>query len=455
MSYREDREINIIDLVKCILKKWPILLIFALLGLALGCGYKAYSNHKAILAPENTQEIVGEQEIAQLEDALTDSEKRKVEITKGYNDNLIELDEYMENSIYYNLDCRRVENVSIIYMIDNGYTYNNNEDIHGSNLSAIVEAYKNYITSGGIDEDIYADDDSIPAEYLSELIRFNNNSGTPGAQDAVATINIKIYGRSGEEASELAKKLEEKLEAYQKNVSADVGDHEIKLIAENAGEISDDELKTYQSGVVAEWVNYQTQIETNTAAFSENQTALYKALTTDGETPVANETDESEISSVFDGMTKYAVIGLVGCVFAVCVIIAIIYIFSGSIKTEEEFSSVFRLFVLGNIRDEELVLANAGALLKKADAGDVYITTTLPDIGEGDFSSLMEGLGKDGIKSSFGVNALKNAEVLNTLSGYKNVIIAETVKRSRYEDVAKLLEILREQNINVIGVVIK
>lgn len=487
-NYKNNMEINIPDLFWNIVYRWKLILLVAVLGMALGVGYKVYSNvgiqrnMEALEANSGKAEISRDDEIASLENNLTELERANVDFALAYSEKLEERQRYKEESTYINLDADAINSVAIKYLINNGYTFSYQGEVQPNNATALKYAYMDYINNGMLISDIADALPDITTPYLRELISAGQSSDT----NAIEIVGVNVYGKDEAQAQRIAAEVEKAIGAYSKRVKSNVGEHELKLISDAEVIVSDPDLAAAQNSLDAVIIDYKTKIVNYRQAFSDAQKRLYDLLADKDadqkEQELADSVDESvaatEKVGLLDGAPKFGVLGCAAGVFLSCMIIACIYLFSGYVKTAEEFSNLFGLYLLGDYDeitegkskleklrrkqkwtlDEKraLTIANLKVLCQKYNINQLYLASTLhleKDAAK-EMDAIVNALHESNIEAVWGENVLRDAAAMELMSSFEYVVLVEKTNMSRYESVAQLLTARNEQNNKSLGVIV-
>ena len=119
----EEREIDLLDMIADILSHWRGLLVALLIGAVLMGGFsyvKSYRNIQSTPTVEEEPELDEmsvEEQLAQLEDSLSDSEKISVAATVDDEREYLYKDTYYRESIYMHLDPLNIARTELVYRI--------------------------------------------------------------------------------------------------------------------------------------------------------------------------------------------------------------------------------------------------------------------------------------------------------------------------------------------------
>lgn len=189
--------------------------------------------------------------------------------------------------------------------------------------------------------------------------------------------------------------------------------------------------------------------------------------------------------------TKYITIGAFAGIFLTICICGALYVLSSKLRRKGDMQDMFGISVLGEIRDEdrynrplaivdrfidslfekksaklssaermELITSAICLGSSKADAKNVYITGAGMDKRVEDLrTGLISAIEKSGVNNrSFSVatgkSPILSADSLKALSSSDYVVLVEKVASSRYDDIARILEICNKFGVKVLGSVV-
>ena len=119
----EEREIDLLDMIADILSHWRGLLVALIIGAVQMGGFsyvKSYRNVQSTQMVEEEPELdemSAEEQLAQLEDSLSDSEKISVAATVDDEREYLYKDTYYRESIYMHLDPLNIARTELVYRI--------------------------------------------------------------------------------------------------------------------------------------------------------------------------------------------------------------------------------------------------------------------------------------------------------------------------------------------------
>ncbi|MBQ0014659.1 MAG: hypothetical protein KBS82_04975, partial [Oscillospiraceae bacterium] len=138
MQQQEYKEIDILDLLLAILKKWKLLIIAMLIFALLGTGFGFIKANKA--KTPTTKADLASLEATMTEEELSDV-KSAATIIGEYRVMYNSQKAYNENSIYQKLDPFDIKTATLKYYVDNDYKVSYPIIDETNNLIPIIQTY--------------------------------------------------------------------------------------------------------------------------------------------------------------------------------------------------------------------------------------------------------------------------------------------------------------------------
>ena len=118
----EEREIDLLDMIADILSHWRGLLVALIIGAVLMGGFSYVKSYRNVQSEQEAEEpeldeMSAEEQLAQLEDSLSDSEKISVVATVDDEREYVYKDTYYRESIYMHLDPLNIARTELVYRI--------------------------------------------------------------------------------------------------------------------------------------------------------------------------------------------------------------------------------------------------------------------------------------------------------------------------------------------------
>lgn len=459
----QEVEINLMDLLRKLCKQWKQILLCAVIFACLLGGYRfikgsgeAQTNGAAV----STEGIV-----------LTKDEQKRVDGAVTLSDEIEANQKYMDESILMNIDPYHKDRAVLLYSI---------EDVSKRTKQRIVESYLSFIKDGGaIKElkekapDTWTMDDSYLAEVISAYQ--SNDSSTQivlNETTANTLFYIEVTGKDEKMVAELAKGLQEAVDAYQVSVKKNAGEHTLTLLSKEQGVKSDSGLATTQHDKNYQLSNNLYNLKTLTDSFSEQQKAVY-------EEQIAKADDVKVIKKEDSGISiKWIVLGFAGGIFVYCCIFACFYLLRDTVKSTGELKSHYTFPVFGSIllkkgtkgtgedlagREKDDYERQRAQMLNRIRLACQSKEITKICIAS-DFSfreqekSFVESASKQlkawGIETVVGENVAGNVSVWDTLTEVGSVLMLYKLGTTTHQMIDEEMGFYMENHLNVMGAMV-
>lgn len=479
----EEREIDLIDMLADILAHWRSLLAAVLAGAVLMGAFsyvKSYQNVKneQAIAATAEKEVSREEKVKQLEESLGDDLVAAVEsvIVSEYEYELKEM--YYKNSLYMQLDPLNIVQKELVYQIQS-------DDNDGGSKFGVV--YENLIKNVGL-YDWIEQQTGMDAAYVGELISADVKSGmtiADGTQVLLSDSNcVKITIMQNDEKSceQLADAIKEYLAAQQEQLSQEIGTHELVLLSETTGTVSNTRVLENQTSCRDEITSLKATITATKAGFTEEQKKYYD-LMGDNDAAFVDEAGQATETTVVQKpfvSIKYVVFGVVIFAFVYAMILCMMYIFNGKLRTSDELQNLYQIPQMGLIvkdskkkllpdqwvdsirnhgkrkftQEQSMELAIAAVKIACVKNGLDYVCLMGCNLKEGADNvceNFRQALQKEQITVTVLDNVLYDAEAMEKLEQEKGVVLVEKAGSTLYNEVTKEIELLKRQDIAVLG----
>lgn len=482
-----EREIDLLDLIADILAHWISVLIATIVGaVLLGAfgyvkSYKEFQNtQNEQVTVSNTNDTTREEKIKRMKESLGDNLLAGVDSVIVW-ENKYDLKEiYYKNSLYMQLDPLNVVQKELVYQIQV-------EDNSAGSKFGIV--YGNVINNIGL-YDWIEQQTGLDAAYVGELISADVQSGMRVADDEKQIllsdsncVKIVIMQKDEESCEKLADAVKEYLAMQQENLSQEIGNHELILLSEAMGTVSNTEVLDKQTSYRDEISSLKATIAATKAGFTEEQKQYYDLLT-QNDSEIVNTTQDAAAESVTvqkpSISIKYVVLGAVIFAFVYAMILCLMHIFNGKLRASDELQNLYQIPQMGlivkdskkkllpdrwvdNLRNhgkrkftpaQSMELAVAAVKIAAVKNGLDHVCLMGCNLAEGADNvceSIKQALEKEQIAVTILDNALYNAEAMEKLENEKGVVLVEKAGSTLYDEVAKEIELLTRQDIAVLG----
>ncbi len=511
MDYRDNLEIDLIDLCHYLLRKWRTCLIFMLVGMvAFGAVGAVKSSGSGSGSGESGSSSIAGQAMSLTESEIEDVNEA-VELYFEYLNLYTARQNYVKDSVRMNVDPNNVSVITEVFLIRDYMRENN---IYVSDINEadnIVELYKRVISSSEVlDEVQKALGWSVGNRLVRELFSLTKNG--------LDVMVLTVYGPDEDTCRTISGILEKAITDRERDIQR-IQDHKLEILN-----------TTYSQEYVSSFADAQkTQADALSAieksmnavagTMADSQSALYTALVGELRKPqyetvggqvdlrtisdkiaaleAGEEVAENDVSASGAGASvgrminkKYILIGALAGIFLMLLIYSIIYIFTPSLKTGKEISGVFRLSLLGGLAGDkkaglfsgvdrfvddifagnrprfsesetlDMICSAIFIGASKESAGKIFVTGTTADATAASYMNrIVEEAGRNkgqdkGPVLETGRSPLFDPRSLENLSASDAVVFVEKIGTSRYEDMAKLIELCQNYNIKILGAVV-
>ena len=482
----EEREIDLFDLIADILAHWRSVLIAMLVGAVLLGAFGYVKSYKEFQNTQNEQVMVSnindttrEEKIKRMKESLGDDLLAGVDSVIVW-ENKYDLKEiYYKNSLYMQLDPLHVVQKELVYQIQV-------EDNSACSKFGIV--YGNVIKNVGL-YDWIEQQTGMDAAYVGELISADVKSGmtiADGTQVLLSDSNcvkIVIMQKDEESCEKLADAAKEYIAMQQENLSQEIGNHELILLSETMGTVSNTEVLDKQTSYRDEISSLKESITKKKAEFTEEQKQYYNLLT-QNDSEIVDTTQDAAAESVTvqkpSISIKYVVLGAVIFAFVYAMILCLMYIFNGKLRASDELQNLYHIPQMGlivkdskkkllpdkwvdNLRNhgkrkfapaQSMELAVAAVKIAAVKNGLDHVCLMGCNLAEGADNvceSIKHALEKEQIAVTILDNVLYNAEAMEKLENEEGVVLVEKACSTLYNEVPREIELLNRQDIMVLG----
>ena len=290
--------------------------------------------------------------------------------------------------------------------------------------------------------------------------------------EANSILNITVTARNEEECKKVLDVLMQELET-QIPTATSLYEHDIEYLDTYFSVNVNTSILSEQQTQVDALKNLQNVMLTVGNALTADQKALYTKLI-DGDTsdetevievevqPKETEAVETEKTVVRSFDIKYAMLGLLAGAFIVIMWICLKYVLSQTIKTKDDISELFKVPVLGIMKDGEdgelgMITAGIGLGAHKTDLKKLYAISTSGDATVAAITNkVVETVNQNysEINVECGKSVLTDPSSLAKLAESDGAIMVERLRISKYEDIAKELELAKSYGVKVLGCVV-
>ena len=462
--YTEDyeQEIDLKDLLFVLLYKWRVLLLAAVIGAALLGGYKSLKGS----APET--------DLPQTESYQEELENYKSE--KLAVENAIEnLGNSMEEQNHYLAEAPLMQINPYKEAFSSADVLVEVSEIKDRGLESLLKAYEYSLENGDyVQQTAQAMD--TEDRYVRETIGVSSSLGSDEnsgiglvleLQDETAArgiLHITVVGVDKEYTETVMKSVLDQVEELHTRLEGELKAHQIRILNQSSGEQVDRDLLTQQQTV-----------RNNVTALQKTQKDLKTSL--DG---MQEPVDASSAAGSSKSIVKYVILGfLAGGFVSVCAV-AGLYIMGDKVTSDKEIVNRYRIKSLGafSVVPKKRAFGFIDSWLRRLAGDDkiwpddvIYemIEANAANYAEGKKSLFVTGLASEKhleqvcehLKNALPQvqivcerNLVESASARRKLAEAEGMILVEERGNSKYSVIAQELELAKNVNTDVIGVIV-
>lgn len=458
---KEDILINFRDLAVHILRRWRSVLIVTLVVALLLTGVKYLRDQRAYENALTTQK--DEMAIIQLDEASLANASQVLQYQKLYQLQAT----YNSTSLLMQIDPGKIPTRSLSYLVTGA---------RGFVTASMYQTHLHDLTMyQGIAEQVSPNSDpSHVMELVTATVQYD------GDADAIADhamVNIKIIAPTEEICSAIAVQVKQQMQGLKATVTDALGTHGLTLAADTTQLNADTALKTTQQNNLNNCNTLRNNLKSATDALTDKEKTYVKQMN-------ALDKDNTSAAPTPPSVSKkMAVLGVAAGFVLMAGIYALGYVFSRKVKSREDFTERYGLFVFGNIAEtaklslterclrrlffkkdgiacaedtaalaeRQLTLSTRAAVGEKAQPCVLVIGGALNDKDAALFAPLKEATAKSGIALDTLPGALNDAAAFERLATADAIVLAETVGASSYGDIYREIEMCERLQRPILG----
>ena len=482
----QTREIDLLDMIADVLSHWRGLIVALILGAVL-LGGVSYMRSFRTVQNVQQQETVEQEEATvqeQLEQSLDDKSLATV-LTVLDDEKEYDLKKtYSENSIYMQLNPLQTVQTELIYQVQT-----TDVNMHGQ----LGVLYTSLLNNVGL-YDWVAQQTGTEARYVGELISAEtmSNLTLPSKEMTLGTNYVKVSILQSD--AKACQKLTDAVKAYiseeQRQLSNELGQHALVLVSETTGVVMNKNILNNQVICRNEIASLQSTIAAAKADFTEEQKKYYELLTWEEAKqaeqpaqPEQNVTAEEDPVPTPAVSKKYVLLGAVLFAFVYALVICMAYIFNTKLRETDELQHIYGIPQIGLVvrdtgrkvfldkwvdslhhygkrkftAEQSMELAFAAIKIAAGKNGLNNICLMGCNMSTGAdkvCESLKAALEKEQIGVSILDNVLYDAEAMEKMDDMQGAVLVEKAGSTLYNEVTSELELLKRQDIRVLGGII-
>ena len=482
-SYEDDREIDLIDMMFYLLKKWRTFLLAIVFGVILGAGLYVVKNHQQQVAQaEKEAELLkndDENMFDEKEYNISKDSKANMEIAYQYRQMYNKQLEYNQKSIIMQLDPNAVYTGELKYYIS-----------AGNNTGLLSTLYQNVLNDEKVLEELKkASGFHCDTQYIKELIdswtadenaasiNINNSEGTDSVNAVVKNsfVTYKVISTSQDSCEQMLQVICEKVDELQTECEEKYGSYSVVEVSDNVSLVTDNTYLNMQRNNVDQLNNYLYAVKNAEDSFSDEENKYYNKKYLAKEYAEKANTEEEkelllkEIQLEPVNKVKWLVIGVILLVMIWTIYYVVRYFLDPRVKTISELQSGYCLPIVGHMKMKESQSKGIDRILdqfyqsmkEQADTYE-YIVQAINAMGEKnmvlcgnveipEIRIVMEKLVSDCKYLKMGNYISKDIDSLKKGKELEREILVISVGKTRYDEISRELLSCKLQNINIVG----
>lgn len=453
-----EHNIPILELFWKVLFGWKQIILWMVFFsiIAVGLGYvrdiRMYNSEM--------EELAVEEDVTFSEDEL-----RQIQDAKMLQTLVDETSEYRQNSVLMNINPYQENVLTLKYYIDSEYSFNYIEENELNYTQDIINAYMEYVNDGVLAQYVL-DHVNINCEvrYVEEVVRVESNG---------AILSIEVIYPDEDILQDISDIIKDMMNEQKEKMAENVGNHTLKLLAENIGVCVDKGLVAEQKYYQDILNSYRTQLN---ALKSEMSATQLNEL----------EVEKKETENVVDIPNPsikifYMILGCIVGAFLAVVWIVCQILFEKHVQFEEEIEGAYGVRILGEVEGKkkhfvidryllrlknrnrklseeeriEVICAKIELACMNNQIDGVFLTgTVMNQVDSQIIDKIKARINSVNISIEIGHNICCNVEAFRKMASIKNVVLVEKIDKSEYKELEEELKLIAEQNGNVLGCVV-
>ena len=359
-NYEDDMEIDLVDLLFYLLKKWRSLIVAIVIGAILGAGLYMVKNHQqqAEQAAQEAELLKNDEDEAfdEKDYNISKDTKANMDIAYQYRQLYNKQLEYNQKSIIMQLDPNEVYAGVLEYYIS-----------AGNNTVLLSELYQSILNEDDILEEL-KDASGLKCEtpYIKELISSEDGN------DKDVTINVNSNGENVEKHSfvtyrvvstdqksceKMLQVLRERVEALQAEYEETYGAYGVSEVSSAISQVTDTTYLNAQRDNVDRLSNYLSTMKNAESNFSEDEKTYYTNKYLAKEYMNRDNTEEAKAVLLEEAepvsKAKWFAIGVLLLFMIWGAYYIMRYFLDQRVKTISELQNVYHLPVIGCVRIDD------------------------------------------------------------------------------------------------------
>lgn len=484
----EESEINLLDLLYHILRRWRSILLFAVLFCLLLGGFKLVKGISTLGSADLKEEQKNYE--SQLEGYTISKEHLENQIQE-LTDAIQDKEDYYDHSVLMKLDPKKAYKGTVTFVVTDAGEVPSaeaNQDLSlaiNRKMNSVLGSYVALIQNGMILRDVQNELTSkLDQKYLAELIYTQVDYQSK-------LLHITVVGDDKQQVQSISGTIAQGLENASVQMNASVAAHRLELLSSYVGNDADASIPVGmipEAGANTSDASYQTSIEgiqksyTNSITDMQNQLLDCNNQLSELEEPEP-PAGTSRTSILKEGI-KYGVIGFIAGAFVLAFVYALQYLSCGKLMDSDELNARYGILLLGDYhapmharsnridrwidrmsgitedkRSVESVCAlSAANIMAQVGAEKNPRLLLLGNAKSEDFNvaatALSEKLCSSGIDVILAGNVNESASAIEKLQQAEQVVLIEQRGASRQQDIQKELQLFRKLGKEIVGAIV-
>lgn len=489
MKFQDDEiEINLLDLLHYILRRWRSVLVCAVLFCVLLGGFKVVKG-MSTLGSADLKESQENYE-SQLEGYTISKEHLENQI-QALTQSIQNKEDYYDHSVLMKLDPKTAYRGTLTFVVADAGEVSaaeTNQDLNlaiNRKLNSILGSYAALVQNGTILRDAQkALPSKLDQKYLAELIYTQMDYQSK-------LLRITVLGEDEPQVQSISDAIVQGLQTASVQMSASVAAHRLELLSSYVGNDAETSIPIGmipEDGAISSDVSCQTSIEelqkSYTNAITDMQDQLLDCNNQLSELKEPTAPEGNTRTSVMKEGVKYGVIGFIVGAILVGFAYALQYLACGKLMNSDELNDRYGILILGDYyapmhaqpnRIDRWIDRMHGITEKKQSLESVYALSAsnmkaqlsaeknpklllLGNAKAQDFeaaaNALTEKLSTSGIDLIVAGNINESASAIEKLQDAEQVVLIEQRGASRQQAIEKELLTLRKLGKKIVGAIV-
>ncbi len=489
MKFQDDEiEINLLDLLHYILRRWRSVLVCAVLLCVLLGGFKVVKGISTLGSTDLKEDQKTYE--SQMEGYTLSKEQLENQI-KELTQSIQNKADYYKHSVLMKLDPKTAYRGTLTFVVaDAGEApaAEANKDLNlaiDRKLNSVLGSYAALIQNGTILQDVQNESSAkLDQKYLAELMYTQIDYQSK-------LLHITVLGEDEPQVQSISEAIVQGLQTASVQMNASVAAHRLELLSSYVGNDAETSIPIGmipEDGAITSGASYQTSIEALQKSYTDAITDMQNQLLdcnnqlSELEEPTAPEGNTR--TSVMKEGVKYGVIGFIVGAILMGFAYALQYLACGKLMNSEELTDRYGILLLGDYyapmhaqpnRIDRWIDRLHGITEKKQSLESVYALSAsnmkaqvsaeknpklllLGNAKTQDFeaaaNALTEKLSTSGIDLIVAGNINESASAIEKLQEAEQVVLIEQRGASRQQAIEKELRILRKLGKKIVGAIV-